>query len=114
MASDSNWLKEVFREFGAVETRKMFGGTGIFYQGLMIALEADDVLYLKTDAENIHEFERHGLSPFQYQKGEKTVKMSYSEAPAETLEDPFEMKVWAESANKAAVRSDELKKKITR
>lgn len=35
------YLKEVFREFGPVSARRMFGGHGIFFDGLMIGLVAD-------------------------------------------------------------------------
>ncbi len=35
--------------FGPVTVRPMFGGAGIFRDGLMFALIADEVLYLKAD-----------------------------------------------------------------
>ena len=35
--------------FGVAESKRMFGGFGIFHQGLMIALIAEGSLYLKAD-----------------------------------------------------------------
>jgi hypothetical protein len=43
------FLKEVFEQFGQIQPRRMFGGYGIFYKGLMFGLVAEDVLYLKGD-----------------------------------------------------------------
>ncbi len=34
--------------FGPVAVKRMFGGAGIYRDGLMFALVADDVLYLKA------------------------------------------------------------------
>ena len=43
----------------------MFGGQGIFVDGLMIALISADVIYLKADAETVQAFESEGLAPVQ-------------------------------------------------
>jgi DNA transformation protein len=48
------YLPEVFELFGPVTIRKMFGGYGVYHDGLMFALVADDTLYLKADDENAH------------------------------------------------------------
>ena len=46
-----NYLHEVFKAFGPIHTRRMFGGHGVFHEGLMFGLVADGVLYLKADTE---------------------------------------------------------------
>lgn len=99
------YLTEAFRDFGAVNTRRMFGGHGVFFDGVMIGLVADDVLYLKADTLSIEKFKDYGLSQFQYPKGDKMVGMSYYLAPEEALDDPAEMRVWAQLAYDAALRS---------
>jgi DNA transformation protein len=99
------YLKEVFREFGVVSARKMFGGHGIFYDGVMIGLVAKDTLYLKADVKSAPTFLENGLSQFMYPKGEKMVGMSYYLAPEEALEDPSEMQRWAQLAYEAALRT---------
>jgi DNA transformation protein len=45
------YLQEIFEHFGPITARKMFGGWGIYHNGLMFALVADDTLYLKADSE---------------------------------------------------------------
>ena len=45
---------------GAVTARTMFGGVGLYCQGLFFALIDDDTLYLKVDDASIPDFEREG------------------------------------------------------
>ena len=89
------FLEEVFAEFGPIQARKMFGGYGIYHQGVMFGLVADDTLYLKVDATIQPLFEARRLGPFEYDKGDKVVKMSYHIAPDDILDDPQEAAKWA-------------------
>ncbi len=105
MSEFVEFLKEVFEQFGPIQARKMFGGYGIYHKGVMFGLVADDTLYLKADKETAREFEKRGLDPFEYNKGDKVVKMSYYLAPEEIFEDPIEAALWAKRSYKAAIRS---------
>jgi DNA transformation protein len=105
MSEFVEYLKEAFREFGPITARRMFGGHGIYYDGVMIGLVAGDSLYLKADKESAVKFTEHGLAQFQYPKGDKMVGMSYYLAPEEALEDPSDMREWAQLAYAAALRA---------
>lgn len=105
MTGFTDYLPELFASFGRVSVRKMFGGHGVYCDGLMFALVADDVLYLKADDQNRETFSARGLGPFQYGKGEKTMAMSYFAAPAELFDDPDEAAVWARRSFEAALRA---------
>lgn len=105
MSEFVEYLKEVFREFGPISSRRMFGGHGVYFDGVMIGLVADDTLYLKADKQSAPEFIEYGLTQFMYPKGDKMVGMSYYLAPEEALEDPSEMRLWAQRAYDAALRS---------
>ena len=59
-------LAELFEPVGGVSFRKMFGGLGIFRQGMMFALVADDTLYLKADDDTAVAFKAEGCGPFVY------------------------------------------------
>ncbi|MBA7646146.1 hypothetical protein ES703_53908 [subsurface metagenome] len=48
-----------------VSARKMFGGAGLYCDGVMFGLIADDVIYLKVDDSNRDDFIKAGSSPFQ-------------------------------------------------
>jgi DNA transformation protein and related proteins len=108
MSEYLEYLHEVFELFGPIKIRKMFGGYGIYHQGLMFALVADDALYLKTDSENLDYFEDEGLGPFEYNKGGKVVKMSYYLGPDEIMDDREQAAVWARRSFEAARRSQKV------
>ena len=97
---------ETMRRFGAVESKAMFGGWGLYHQGTFFALIAEEALYLKADDENGPEFDALGLTPFVYPlKDGETIVMSYRAAPEEALEDADVMATWARSAYAAALRA---------
>jgi DNA transformation protein len=109
---DADWLVELFSPFGTPSVRRMFGGQGVYLAGVMVALVADGVLYLKSDAETAGAFDAAGLVPFAYvgKDGRRTV-MSYRRAPPAALDDPDEMRPWVDLARAAAGRSAGHKKR---
>jgi DNA transformation protein len=100
-----DYLHEVFSDFGAISTRKMFGGYGIYHDGVMFGLVADDTLYLKVDDSSKQQFINKELTAFEYDKGDKKVKMSYYLAPEEIYDVPDEADYWAKLAFQAALNS---------
>lgn len=102
-------LHEVFALFGPISARRMFGGYGIYHDGLMFALVADDVLYLKADPVAKAAFVDLGLPPFEYMKNGKSTKMSYHLAPEEIYDDPEAARDWAKLAYGAALRAARAK-----
>lgn len=98
-------------EFGPITVRKMFGGYGLFCDGAMFGLVADNTVYLKADESTASHFESRGLGQFEYDKGDKSVKMSYYLAPDEIYDDPEEAAVSAKRSYEVAFRT---KKKAPR
>jgi DNA transformation protein and related proteins len=96
---------ELLAPFGGVSARRMFGGCGIYRNGLMFALVADDVLYLKADGESRREFADAGSEPFSYVALRRQVILSYWRAPEEALENREAMQSWARTAFAAALRA---------
>lgn len=105
------YLPEVFELFGIIQIRKMFGGYGVYHDGLMFALVADETLYLKADAENAKFFEEQGLAQFAYQREGLMAKMSYYQAPAEFMEDREQADLWALRSYDAARRAQRKNRK---
>ena len=101
---------ELLAPLEGVTARAMFGGHGIFRDGMMFALIAYDVLYLKVDDKNRERFEEEGLGPFVYTGGKKPMTMSYYEAPAEGMDDSALLCDWAKGALAAAKRAAAKKK----
>ena len=118
MPSDEQFVTEVIDRFCMVDpvsSRKMFGGHGIFHNGLMIALIADNELYLKADKESEHWFNEQGLAAFSYQKaGGKVYKMSYFQASESFFEDDEETRIWMQRAIDAAARAPRKPKKMSK
>jgi DNA transformation protein len=103
---DPDYLHELFAEFGAVQVRRMFGGAGVYADGLMFALVSDGVIYLKADLDSVPAFERESCAPFQYDtKTGKRAIMSYWRMPERLYDDTEELAQWAQRALAAARRS---------
>ena len=101
---------ETMRAFGSVTAKQMFGGWGLYHDGLFFALIAEETLYLKTDEENLARFEEAGLAPFVYvTKDGDHMAMSYRQAPPEALESPVAMAEWARLGFAAALRAKNRK-----
>lgn len=99
-------IKDFFAAFGPVTTRKMFGGTGIYHEGRIIALEAYGEILLKADATSAPEFAAAGARQWIYEgKSGKPVAMPYWSIPDEALDDPDAFSYWAGRANEAALRA---------
>ncbi len=91
--------------FGPVQARAMFGGYGVYFDGLMFGLLADDVLYFKVDDENRQDYIDAGSGPFTYEGKSRPVEMSYYRVPDALMNDPGGIAEWAERAHQAALRS---------
>ena len=101
MATRSEFIDlilDLLEGFGQVSARRMFGGHGIFRDGLMFAIVVDDVLYLKADDDNRTEYTRRRLQPFFYEKQGRKQMMSYYQVPEEVFDDAAEMCAWAAQA----------------
>lgn len=107
-------VKEALAPFGRIEVKAMFGGHGIYHDGLMFALVAYDVLYFKADAQSAQRFADLGLAQFEYVKDGRRTRMSYWEAPESVFDDPEQAKAWAGLAYDAALRASKGKKKPAR
>ena len=94
-----------------MSVRRLFGGAGLYVDGVMFAILSKDVIYLKADDGTRAAFEREGCAPFSYQaKGGKRAIMSYWRAPDRLYDDPDELAVWARDALAAAHRSGSKRK----
>ena len=82
------FARELFEPFGGVAFRRMFGGVGIFREGMMFALIIDDVLYLKADDTTRARYQAEGSNPFAYDAKGRTVVTSYWRLPDGVYDEP--------------------------
>ena len=104
-------IVDLLEPFGHCEARRMFGGFGIFHQGLMFGLIADGNLYLKADSESRADFDAAGSSAFSYYKQGRECRLSYFLAPHAFFEDEAACLQWARLAFDAALRNPARRKK---
>jgi DNA transformation protein len=115
MAVSSSFIafaSELFAPFGDIVVKKMFGGAGVYCDGLFFALLAEDEIFLKVDEGNRAEFERAGLAPFTFEmKDGSSATMSYYAAPGDFYDDAEVMRRWSSLALDAARRAAKFRKK---
>ena len=85
---------------GHIDHKRMFGGVGLYFDGLFFALIDDDVVYFKVDDDSRPRYQAARAKPFQ-PPGESPSKGYYS-VPVEVLEDLDELKGWAQQAVEVA------------
>jgi DNA transformation protein and related proteins len=101
-----DFIRDQLSGFGPVTIRNMFSGAGIYADGVMFAILANDVLYLKADETTAQAFAAEGMGPFTYRPaGRAPVAMSYWEVPPRLLEEPDELVEWARAAHRIACAS---------
>lgn len=98
-----NYVLDQLSEFGDVEVKRMFGGAGLFRDGLMFGKIGGDVFRLKVDEHNQKEYEDKGMKPFYSEKKKKG--MPYWEVPVDVLEDKILLAKWAQKSFAAAMRA---------
>ncbi len=90
-----------------VTAKTMFGGAGLYLDGLIFGLLDDDRTFFKADETNAVLFDAHGTDWFHPYGDERT--MPYREVPVEVLEDPDELRGWIEAAVEIAKRKKAAK-----
>lgn len=98
-----DYVLEQLGRITPVTARRMFGGVGIYADGLFFALLDDDVLYLKVDDETRSGYEAIGSGPFRPYGDDRA--MQYYELPADVLEDLDALGGWVSDALAVARRA---------
>jgi DNA transformation protein len=106
---DPEFISELFSQFRPVTVKRMFGGAGVYCEGLMFGLVFDDAIFLKVDETSIPDFEREGSRPFVYTRAKSPGRvgrhsLSYWRLPERLYDDPDELAVWAGHALATAER----------
>ncbi|HEV8487978.1 MAG TPA: TfoX/Sxy family protein [Blastocatellia bacterium] len=98
---------------GTIAHKRMFGGVGLYSDGLFFALIDDDIVYFKVDDNTRRRYEAARTRPFQ-PGGEGPSQSGYYSLPINVLEDLDQLKAWATEAVEVARRKASGKKPRTR
>ena len=111
MAGLEDLLEELLAPLGGVTIRRMFGGRGVFKDGLMFALMSSrGVFYFKADDATAPAFVAEGCEQFAPEmKGRRPMPMPYWRAPERLFDEPDEFAEWAKAAYAAARRTEAAK-----
>jgi DNA transformation protein len=98
-AADLAFAVDLLSGMGEVAARRMFGGAGLYAEGVMFALVDDGVIYLKVDGALKADLAAAGARPWIYtqQTGPKAgvaQETSYWSLPEAALDDPEEACAW--------------------
>lgn len=103
--TDIAWFRELLAPLGRIEARRMFGGTGLYAADMIVALEIEGTLYLKTDATTRDRFRDAGGRPFVYDNSKREVETSYWTPPDDAMDSADAMRPWALLAQAASQRA---------
>ena len=106
-----DYLMDRLAPLGEPSYRFMFGGYGIYLDGLIIAIVMDDGLMLRADEENRPDFEARGIGPFHPYPDKMSSTMPYYTVPDDVFEDQDAFLDWAGRSREAALRSQAKKAK---
>lgn len=113
MAVDAEFVNhccELLSGAGAVRSKRMFGGCGLYVDGLFVAIVAGDTLYLKTSDATRARFVDAGSHAFEYTARGERHSTGYFSAPAEAMDSPALMAPWVRLALEAAVGAHATKR----
>ena len=101
----ADFLREQLAPLGRISLRRMFGKTGVFCDGVMLAMVSENTLYFRVDDQNRATFkEAEAFPPLNYAKKGQTIDLAFWRAPERLFDEPDELMAWARTALAAAHR----------
>ena len=85
-----------------IESKAMFGGLGIYHDGIFMGVVDDDRLFLKIDPETEGVYIERGMAAWSYDGGKS--EQPYRELPEDVLNNPEECGRWLDDSRDAAIR----------
>ena len=93
LSSFAQYCADILSQFGTIRISAMFGGYGVYKEGVIIGIIDDDELYFKKMPENEPLFEAYDNHPFTYDKEGKTMTLSYQSVSEEVLNNSEQLEI---------------------
>ena len=81
-------LGDVLKDLSPVSAKAMFGGWGLYLDGLIFGIVIDGEFYVKVAAADRDELKRLGGRAFAYRRRSREVSLSYWLVPGPLLDEP--------------------------
>lgn len=98
---------------GAITARAMFGGFGIYLDGVIFAIIVEKELYFKVDEKSQKQFESLDSKQFVYEGQGRPVGMSYFTLPEKILKSPEELTKWIKRSHSISLKGRKRDKAVT-
>ena len=108
MPVSKEYLGYVLEQLGGltrVTSRRMFGGVGLYSDGLFFGLIDNDTLFFKVNDSNRADYLARNMAQFRPFPDKPDLSMSYFSVPADALEDRDELAAWARKSVAVAAAS---------
>ncbi len=96
--SFKDYVLDLFTDFGNVDVKSMFGGWGLYKDGIIFSIIINGELYLKVGDSNRKDYEDYGSRPFEYERKGKQVALPYWLLPEEIMEDRERLWQWTQKS----------------
>jgi len=104
-ADYASFLRDQLAPLGPITVRRMFGKSGVFCDGVMFGMVAENILYFRVDSQNRAGFKEAEEYPsLSYVKNGRAIDLSFWRAPDRLFDDHQELIAWARAALAAAHR----------
>jgi DNA transformation protein len=108
MAVQAQFLAYVLEQLGGLRdlrSNRMFGGIGLYSDGLFFGLIDDDTVFFKTNDRNIAAYRERNMPRFMPFPDRPEAVMGYHQVPADVIEDADTLVAWARQAVAVALES---------
>jgi DNA transformation protein and related proteins len=111
----SDYVLELLAGLGRVETKRMFGGAGLYRDGVMFGILDDDAVFFRVDDALQAEMQAQGSVAWVYSmKPDGSIRsMGYWRMPETAADDPDEAVALARRSYTAAIARKALRAKKT-
>ena len=117
MAVQPSYLEYVLEQLAALpalRSNRMFGGIGLYSDGVFFGLIDDDTLFFKTNDSNIAPYRERNMPRFMPFPDRPDAVLGYHQVPADVIEDAETLVTWARSSVAVAVARQAAKAKSRR
>jgi DNA transformation protein len=99
------YILEQLAGLDSLRSNRMFGGIGLYSEGLFFGLIDDDTLFFKTGDSNIAPYRQRNMARFMPFPDRPEAVLGYHQVPADVIEDAGMLVDWARKSVAVALVS---------